>query len=225
MQEIKERLREESIETLDSIISNYNFIFLDNSALNSLELGKGIELKKFIKRYEYYKDQNDFVTFLVKNFNILNFYLPILMFEEIQSAANNHFPYKEIIKKSGGKISRIGLENNRLIRDTIKKRKRFLDRLKNEERVFSFNGVEKNLYKELYNNYLNIQKYHGLSESDYDFLISGTVVSLKKGTTALLSNDFHILYAWKIILEDRKISNEQLGFFIRKKYLNFERGF
>ena len=95
-------------------------------------------------------------------------------------------------------------------------RRLLLDAIRDNSRILQLNGGEKLWYDVIFKGYFKIRDKFELAETDYDFLVSGVVLSdARKKPIALVSNDLGILRAWKSILMKESISPEKLGFLIR----------
>ena len=91
-----------------------------------------------------------------------------------------------------------------------------LDKIRDNSRILQLNGGEKLWYDVLSKGYSEIMGKFGIEETDYDFLVSGFVLSeARKESVALISNDLGILRAWKFFLMRECLSSEELGFLIR----------
>ena len=95
-------------------------------------------------------------------------------------------------------------------------RKRLLDAIESNSRILQLDGGEEIWYNLLFNSFLKIRDKFRLGETDYDFLISGAVLSeARKKPIALISNDIGILRAWKYVLMVECLSPEEFGFLTR----------
>ena len=95
-------------------------------------------------------------------------------------------------------------------------RKDLLDAIQFNSRILQLNGGEKLWYDVLFKQYSKLRDIFELAETDYDFLVSGFVLSeARKESVALISNDLGILRAWKFFLMRECLSSEELGFLIR----------
>jgi len=95
-------------------------------------------------------------------------------------------------------------------------RKDLLDAIQDNSRILQFDEGEKLCYDLLFEEYSEIRDKFEVEETDYDFLVSGVVLSeVRKKPIALISNDIEILRAWKFLLMKESLSTIELGFFIR----------
>ena len=91
-----------------------------------------------------------------------------------------------------------------------------LDAIQSNSRILQFNGGEKLWYDVLFKQYSRIRDIFELAETDYDFLVSGVVLSeARKKPVALISNDIGILRSWKFLLIEECLSPIEFGFLIR----------
>jgi len=99
-----------------------------------------------------------------------------------------------------------------------------LNAIQSNSGILQLNGGEKLWYDVLSKGYSEIMGKFEIEETDYDFLVSGVVLSeARKKPIALISNDIEILRAWKFFLMKECLSPEELGFFMRKGIETFKR--
>ncbi|PIN90604.1 hypothetical protein COU57_03035 [Candidatus Pacearchaeota archaeon CG10_big_fil_rev_8_21_14_0_10_32_14] len=84
----------------------------------------------------------------------------------------------------------------------------------NNKKVLMLSKDEKGLYKLVEDEVMFLREKYSLSQTDFDLLLSGEVLSNTRGSVAILSRDNGIYHAWQELsrLESRLI--EEFGFFI-----------
>jgi|TARA_Y100000310_G_C20640748_1_gene793745 hypothetical protein len=93
--------------------------------------------------------------------------------------------------------------------------RKLMDELEN--RTLQLNGGERLWYEELSKLYSRVRSKFDIGDVDFDFLLSGIVVSeARKKSVALISNDTKMVRPWKFLLFRACLTPEELGFFIRK---------
>lgn len=211
------------IKTLEEISERYGFILIDTSSLTWSSL-KNIEVrlldfeglmsipKEIIKSTVLFKE------FLEER---KNFYVTQLILEEYNH--NAYYPYKKIIKNRK-KISKKGLKLCRKKREASKEMGKLVRALEENGGILELDEDERKLYGKMSKKYSFLKRKRNISETDFDFLIAGVVVSMRRNLTSLISNDFGIFYSWRELLKKEKLEPEQLGFFVRKDFNAFKRG-
>ena len=95
-------------------------------------------------------------------------------------------------------------------------RKRLLNTIESNSRILQLDDNEEIQYSLLHREYSGIKEEFYIGNVDYDFLVSGVVVSeARKKPVALISNDMGILRAWKFFLVEKSLSPIELKFLIR----------
>jgi len=162
-----------------------------------------IELNSAISFSNHFKQQDNF--YVTKN----------VLGEYIYSKS---YPYKVKIKKKSVQHNRGKLELCRKIKELLKERRRLANVLEDNGRVLAMKVGERLLHKDFSVKYYNFVEKYLLSNTDFDLLISGAVLSKTKDPVALFSIDFGIGKAWKELLEREKMSQERFGFFGRFEF-------
>lgn len=211
------------VASLEEISKDYPIILVDTSSLTWSSL-KNIEVrlldfeglmsipKEIIRSTVFFKE------FLEER---KNFYVTQLILEEYNH--NAYYPYKKIIKNRK-KISKKGLELCRERREASKKMGKLVRALEENGRILELDKDEEKLYSKMSKKYSFLKRKRNISKADFDFLIAGVVVSMRRNLTSLISNDFGIFYSWRELLKKEKLEPEQLGFFVRKDFNVFKRG-
>jgi hypothetical protein len=185
---------------LEKIVKEYKIVLFDSSSLIDPFCGsryKGVhnEYVCSIKTNELQK-KIDYILFLQeclrKNYP---FYVTEKIIKEINRGgghAKNYrirlrhstYPKKRRVFVSPKTIEREGSEFNRLV-------SLFLN-----NHVIKLTDSETGLYSNFSSDFFYLMKLEELSETDFDFLIKGIVLSESRGKTALLANDSGIRKAW-----------------------------
>ena len=211
-------LESEIVGREEKNIWDYDYVLVDSSVMNPLGFCPKNCSSDEIKMGSY-QDQLTFLDFII-NEGTDYFYLSKLIFDELNDSFRFPFSYKKRIKRSPSNVNSKLL---RLIRTTIKKERKMIDFYVDNGKILSFSEEDKKAYMGLSKKYNSLKERNSLSEADFDFLISGLVLSQKGESSALLSNDFGIVKSWKFILYHRNIFPEKFGFFLRHYFPNFEK--
>ena len=95
-------------------------------------------------------------------------------------------------------------------------RKNLLHAIQSNSRILKLDEDERKLHNEMSRKYYVIKDKFGLGYTDYDFLISGGILSkVRKEPVALISNDMGIFHAWKFLLMKENLDLDGLRFIIR----------
>ncbi len=215
---------------LDDICKEFNILLVDTSVLvKSLEaqssnspklidkiISKKVETCSSIFFNKYVKDKGIF--FLTEKI-YKEFYCPEnITLEEV-------FP-----KINRSKISKKELKYFSEICSGVQEKRNLLKSFKKYKKIITLDDFEKEKYNEIFtrNLYLKKKAYgpegKKTGDNDDDLLIHGAVLSITRDKTAILSNDFPLLYAYRDLLNKEKISPVNYGFFIRIKPNFFSRG-
>ena len=97
-----------------------------------------------------------------------------------------------------------------------------LKKIKKNEKIINLNEEEKKMYLEFNKRNKSLRKTNKdtlskLSGPDYNLLITGAVLSMTRGKTAIISNDFHLLRSYRWFTEDENIDQDKFGCFKRDK--------
>ena len=216
--DIKEKLK---LESLDDIVKDYNYFLIDNCAFQEVIYNGSSpkSLKEKFKRSQLRKKSIEFWKNNLESYK--NFYTTSKVIEEMRDV--KHYDYKRSIKKYLLRKSHYRiLQLQRSIRDANKERNKLIMRLE-EDRILALNLEERGRYSYFYDLSHNLKNYYKLSETDFDLLILGRILSQTRGPSAIISNDFGIVKAWKYLLNKNKFSLDNFGFFVRQKLSSFRR--
>jgi len=210
--------------------NSYDFFLLDNSAMNSVEMGVRRRQHQKGASGDYYKEQEGFVDFLTKHAVESNIYFSKKIFEEFEAASKKSLVfYKSQVKERGWatdnkQLNRMG--GLSAIISAIEKRESLIEKLREENRIITLNQDEEGLYRLIYQSCMEFKYRHKkLSGPDWDFLITGYVLSVKRAPTALISNDYPIMKAWEEILREKRTTSKRFGFFVRVNNFDFKKAF
>ena len=218
--DLKETIK---LEVLEDISLDYEFILVDNSVFQEILMsssysqtdeGKLAHCHIQQKCIEFWKEN-------LQKYN--NCYTIQGVLEELKKGTD--YDYKEIIKrKCPPKKSPYLSKLRRTIRDVCKERSRLIRYLEDEGRILKLNEKEQGLYKNLFEKYKKCGDYYGLSEVDFNLLISGAVVAQTREPSAIISNDITgLARTWNFFLKKENISREKFGFFVREDISLFRR--
>lgn len=98
---------------------------------------------------------------------------------------------------------------------------KFIEYLRSIGRILNYSDLEH--YKTIDKNSRSIKDYCKLSNTDWDFLITGIIASLTDDPICLISNDFQIGNAWDMCLECNLFKEDNLTFYFRKKFDTYKR--
>lgn len=211
------------IKTLEEISEKYPFILVDTSSLTWASF-KNIETSLLDFEgtmsipVEIGKSAIFFKEFLEGG---KNFYVTQFILREYNHSA--YYPYNKIIKKYKN-ISKKSLELYRKKREVSKEVGKLVRAFEENYGILELDENERKLYGKMSRKYSFLKRKRDISEADFDFLISGFVLSRTRDLTSLISNDFGIFYSWIDLLKREKLTPETLGFFVRIDFNSFKRG-
>lgn len=173
--------------------------------------------EKFVEAKERY----DFFV-LIENYikKESNFYITPLVLAELQNDRLGSC-YKKKIKKASFCENRELLKLYRQRRDKFKQQRRLYRTFQDNNKIFQLKKEEKILYDFIYTRNIGLKKKYKLSETNFDFLVSGAVLAEEGKTIALVSNKKGIFYARKDILEKKDFLFKRFKFFVRENFLDF----
>ena len=84
------------------------------------------------------------------------------------------------------------------------------------QKILDYSGLE---YYKIVDKICNQIKNHcDLSDTDWDFLITGVIASSQNSPVCLISNDFGIGQAWNMFLECDLFKEDNLNFYLREGF-------
>ena len=196
-------------------------LLLDTSALLSYYT-KNRNPETLTEKFDEAKKDYDFFV-LMKNYvqNGSNFYITSLVSNELQNGYSPSF--KKKIKKVGYCADHELLKLHRKRREKNKMKRILEQAFQDNNKILQFEKDEQILYDIIYNRNLGLKEKYKLSESDFDFLVSGGVLAKSGRGVALVSNDGGIFRARKDILNKEKFWPNKFKFFVREDFLGFEK--
>lgn len=205
--------------SLENLASAEYPVLLDTSVLLSYYTSNHNPITLSEKLVEA-KERYDFFV-LIQNYvkKESNFYITPLVLAELQNGFGHSF--KKSIKESGSCKNRELLKLHRQRRDKFKQQGRLYNTFQENNKIFQLEKEEKILYDLIYTRNIGLKKKYQLSETNFDFLVSGAVLAEEGKTIALVSNKRGIFYARKDILEKKDFLFKRFKFFIRKDFLDF----
>lgn len=215
---------------LESIEEQYKFLLVDSSFLSPLRHKDKSHLRgDALQRANSFARSDDEVRFISILEKIMsekgNFYLSPLIFKELKEAVNHHFPYKKVIRSFTHPSKKDNRRIARSFNDFNKLRRRVVNLFNDNGKIIYFDKVGIENYDAYSSKYYSLKEKKGLSDSDFDFFISGLVLAKSNGPTALLSNDFGIVSVWGSVLRSEFLDSSKLGFFFRETYEDFRKAY
>lgn len=221
------------VYNLDDIVSEYECVLVDTCTLFGY-VGGCIEDSLLNKEREIlFRENHEFRESLIRH---LNQHALIFVTDGVLREYSGGFgyDYKKAVKNAEKLLflpKRLGYErmNHRSViefqrrkRGGIKERRKLIDFFRENDLVLKLGEDQIWVYKNLSNKYDFLKETKGLSDVDYDILISSVVLAKTVGASAVLSNDFGIASARRFLLIKEDLQPEELGFFVRKNNLKFK---
>jgi hypothetical protein len=129
------------------------------------------------------------------------------------------------LKKAGVTKENVGSERVRLdsaivslervFRESSTEKRRLVESFTCLGHEIKLDEKEQGLTRYLNERYVELKKRFGLSDVDFELLVYSGVISFTRGKTALLSNDYALLYAWADMISNEKFSPDIFSFFTR----------
>jgi len=211
-------------KTLEEIAKR-DFVLFDTSSLsNPLKVSQSIDSASINEKIIMFEENFQFFC-LMKEYleKGTHFYITQLVFNEIQAGG---YSLKKNIKKHHlrGNIekNRALLDFRRKLREKCKENRSLANLFQDYERVVKLNSNEQQIYDFFYNKYLILKYNYDLSETDFNFLISGISLAKTGKYVTFVSNDFDIFKARRRIVKSEDMLYKTTRFFIRKSFLDFE---
>ncbi|MDP2672207.1 MAG: hypothetical protein Q8O84_00145 [Nanoarchaeota archaeon] len=207
--------------SLENLALKKYSVLLDTSVFLSY-YSKNRNPETLTEKFAEAKEDYDFFV-LMQNYvkNGSNFYITPLVSAALQNGYSPNF--KKGIKEIGGCKNRELLKLHRKRRERTRA-KGILERTFQEnDKILQLNKDEQILYDVVYKKHIGLKEEYKLSESDFDFLISGGALAKVGRIVALVSNDGGIFRARKDILKKENICFDKFKFFVREDFLGFEK--
>lgn len=219
----------EKYETFRGLTEEYKFVLPDSCAWISRRYrNHNIRLVDCINRDNLEKvsgmvnDKKSFfenILYSLESDGVVHFSEGV--FRELSDSSDIHFDYKRIRELNRERFVKIQLWGDYLgllrnIRSTYREARKIVRKFKEAGKVICLTEQENKIYQYLGKRYSNFKKGDsGLSEADFQLLLDGAVISLKRGPTAIISNDFGILRAWKYLCIRENLDSTKYTFYIR----------
>lgn len=214
-----------TLVTLDKICNNFQIILVDASAVSHFLECVGAHSAKLKEKINYKTEEKNSAIFFRKYFNKRdNFLMTPLIFNELNY--NGYSPIREILSKYN--LLKISEKERRYYHEVCadkKEKNKLLKIIKKKKRILGFNPDENIEYTNCFERNFYLKSKNKLSGPDYDLLISGAVLSIFRGNTAVLSNDFPLLKSYNSLIYREKLNTEKYGFFIRPKREFFQKAY
>ncbi len=198
------------LKTLEELISEYPIILMDTCAILHY-IGENKDPHSPEEKMIVLEKQHQFITILTDYIGKgIPCFITSLVFEESQ--IKGHYPYKKIIKNKRTQHNRELLDRSRKIKNAEKEMNKLSITFQENDRILELNEDEQNLYNIFDEKYSTLKGKYNLSDVDFDLLVSGAVISQTRESSALVSNDSGITYAWHPVLRNEKINHKKFGF-------------
>ncbi len=207
---------------LDDLCKEFQILLLDTSAIVS-PLDREFKGNRLIDRINLKKAEGASSVFFNKCLKEKGvFYITQKVFDECYREENP--PIREALAKyENMKLSKKEKKYFGSICSLKKERSSLLKSFKKYKKIINLDNPESKRYQEVFRRNFSLKSKNKLSDVDYDLLITGAVLSQTRGETAVLSNDFPLLYSYNALVNKEKIDFVNYGFFIRIKQKHFSR--
>lgn len=207
---------------LDDLCEEFDILLIDTSALVRPleEIVKKDKLRDRINTKKTEENSSIFFNKFMKGKGV--FYITREVLKESYSKGNP--PISEIFPRSKrSNLSKKEQEYYSSVCSFRKERNNLLRSFRKDKKLILLNNSEKRKYDEFFNRNLFLKDRNRLSIVDYDLLITGAVLSITRGDTVILSNDFPLLYSYRSLVNKESFDQGKYGFFIRRKQYFFSR--
>jgi predicted nucleic acid-binding protein len=212
--------------TLDNLTEEGNKVLFDTSAISNYlqEYRSG----NLVQRTERSIANTQFIeTLIQKTEDGCNFYVTRMILNELFA---RNYNLKKRIKQNdrnrmpGEKSSRAILDFQRQANNEARTQRRLACLLQDSERVLQLNEREKIIYHQLSRSYSWMEERYGLSQPDFDFLISGNALAYdNSGKVILVTNDIRgIVRAGGALMNMERILGSSVVYLARKGPSSFE---
>ncbi|MFH1500863.1 MAG: hypothetical protein ABIE22_02855 [archaeon] len=148
---------------------------------------------------------------------------PIYITSKISKELGEELPFNpnRILKKRKKISDKKFIRRIRALKEDVQIKDEILSLFEEKGRILELSRREQDSYRGFEINYSHLIKRYGLSDADFDFLISGASVASKRGKTALVSNDGGISDAWAEIMKRSSLPSGSLDFFVSNTFKEF----
>lgn len=201
------------LNSLEKISLKYSLVLIDTCALKNFLPFKGVESSL--------EDDGEFIH-LLENYleNRRNFYVTSRVLNEYRSLICDCYFFKNNPRKGNNEEELQQLFFKKI--EENEQKKNIILSFKENNRILNLVKDKREIYNSLYEKYFSIAEEKGLSETDFDLFLSGAVLSKSRRGSAIISNDFGIVYVWNNFLKQEKTNLNEFGFIIRRGANHFE---
>ena len=213
------------IKSLESLAKENSLVLWDTSAISC-----PIFKSNFLKQIKCHKEkEREHADFREKN-NIFihnvgeyiksrNFFTTNFVLEEI--GAGGHYGYKQMIKREGCCRNRELLRLRRAIKEERHEKGKVINAFTDNNKIILLDDEKRRVYFTASKKYQNFKTKYELSDTDFDFLITGLSLAATSRPVIFLSNDLKIYHARNEIVEDMNLNRNDARFFIRDRIFEF----
>ena len=219
---------------LDQVTGHYSKILVDTSFLRPLGYN---ECRNYVKfKLRDFDESNRVVEKEVVSDRIEiakticyylesgdgHYYFTKGVLEEIATSERN-FNYKKIVRFAGGNCSKNKQDFLMLLQELKKAKSKLIRLVQEKEKVVSEEDIKE--YQSILYNHRDLFDEFKLSEVDADLLAKAIYLVSERNKTAICSNDFGLLNAWKSFCLKNQMTQNSFGFFLRMAHQDLEMGF
>ncbi len=193
-------------------ISRKNITLLDTNIISSNLPGnrRPISQKSILELQEGVNYYTELLDLSKKGHNI---YITNGIFNESRAFAD-YLITNSSKNGSRGRKNELGRKNQSL-------RSQIFNLLEDKGKIIKLNEGETIEYELFDQACQQIKNHYGLSNIDWDFLLSGLVMSRNRGNVSLISNDNGIVESWRAFIACECVNPYVLNFFSRKEIHSF----
>ncbi len=210
--------------SLEGIMSSYDFVIFDTCAISET-FGK--YFKECKTHYEALTHVNNTINFekhiKEKVAGGSNIYITSGVYDEIFDVES--YSVKRTAKINDGKIRRNLIPVSRAIKESRKTLRQLAKTFLDNNRILNFKNRGNKFYEKLSHRHVHLKDKLGLSETDFDIIISGLYLKETERSSAVLTNDAKLCDAGYAILFGGDISPKNLDFLLGLDLMNLKNGF
>lgn len=206
--------------SLENLASSTEPILIDTCVLNHYDGEKENYKSLEEKRLHYAEALKALRHFVEQIKQGGNFYFTPKVLAEVE---NPKYNYKKNLKRSvrEGDSGKLLLGIRRAIRERKKMCNRLVYMAQDLGRVFTFQDEQERIFDALGRRHMAVAEYYGLSEADYEFLISGVTLAEIGRMPVGLTNDKAIYDTWKVVMEKQGLWREKFQLLRRRNMDEF----
>src|SRR3989338_2830131 len=207
--------------TLDKIVLEYEIALFDTSALMSPFYKDALNptVKAKADNEQYICRATDFLHHYAGDGKIS---VTPEIFQEYVSCIDQNYHIGKKVKNGRSNLTRDVLSLMRARTEKRKLKNKLRDLIESSGSVIQFNEEERKIYESMTERFGDLRDCYGVREINLSFLISGLVLSRKRGSTALVSNNFKIFNFFRHLRGFCGINSDRMNFFIRRDINLFE---